>query len=102
MSHFSDSTRPIGYAPPLAERPGRGPYQPSINKGKGSDKSNFKGKDKSLSDWQPLSRGPPKGFRKGIQKGLPKGSDKGKFWGKGVPPPPVSAPAANLSPPGPP
>ena len=83
-----------------AKRPGRGPYQLSINKGKGSDKSNFKGKDKSLSDWPPLSRGPPKGFPKGIQKGLPKGS--GKFWGKGVslhplaPPLPIFVPLAHL------
>ena len=87
---------------PLAERPSRGLYQPSINKGKGSHKSNFKGRDKSLSDWPPLSRGPPKGFPKDIQKGLSKSSDKGKFWGKEVLFPSVGAPAANFSPPDPP
>ena len=56
MSHFSDYTRPIGYAVPPAERPGRGPH----HKGKDSDKGNFKSKDKSLPDWPPLIHGPIK------------------------------------------
>ena len=62
MSHFSDSTRPIGTAAPDVERLGRGPY----TKGK-DDKGTFKGKDKFLHDW------PPKGFPKGFPKGLDKG-----------------------------
>ena len=41
-------------------------------------------------------------LREGLPMGLPKGPDKGKSWGKGVPPPPVFAPAANPPPPGPP
>ena len=98
MSQFAD-TRPVGYAVPPAERTGRGPY----HKGKGADKGTFK---KSPSDWPPLNPGPPKGFSKGspkgIPKGLPKGPDKGKSFGKGIAPPPVFAPPANPSPPGPP
>ena len=35
-------------------------------------------------------------------KGLAKGPDKGKSYGKGIAPPPVFAPPANPSPPGPP
>ena len=58
MSHFTDNTRPVGYAVPPAERTGRGPY----HKGKGADKGTFKGKDKFPSDWPPLSPVPPKGF----------------------------------------
>ena len=102
MSQFADNIRPMGYAVPPAERTGRGPY----HKGKGTDKGTFKGKDKSLTDWPPLNQRPPKGFPKGfpqdIPKGLPKGPDKGKSFGKGVAPPPVFAPAANPSRPGPP
>ena len=56
-----------------------------VNGAIGSNKSNFKGKDKSLSDWPPLSRGPSKGFCKGIQKALFKGADKASFGVKGFP-----------------
>ena len=102
MSHFTDNIRPVKYAVPPAERTGRGPY----HKGKGADKGTFKGKDKFPSDWPPLSPVPPKGFSKGSPKGIPKGlakaPDRGKSFGKGVAPPPVFAPAANPSPPGPP
>ena len=70
MSQFSDSHRfPVGYAPPPSERAARGPYHSPLDKGKGTrkgtDKSNFKGKDKSHSDWPPLDQGPHKGLHKG-------------------------------------
>jgi len=40
----------------LLSAPARGPY----DKGKDSDKGNFKGKDKSLPDWSPQFMGLPK------------------------------------------
>lgn len=75
MSQFADTNRPIGFAPIVAERSARGPYQTSFDKGKGADKGKCKGKDFSSSDWPSLGQGPPKGFSKGTQKGPHKGAD---------------------------
>ena len=99
--------------PLSSDRSSRGPYTKGKDaatgmaytvKGKGADKGTFKGKDNFSSDRPPPTPGPPKGSSKnspGVTfKGSAKGPEKGKPHGKGIAPPAVFAPPANLPPPG--